>query len=49
MVLNETTEEGIIFQTGIVLGEKGIFQGITIGKCIVMHAMPEYALGWVPV
>ena len=32
MVLDRTTEEGRLFQTGIVLGEKGIFQGINIGK-----------------
>ena len=31
MVL-ETTEEGRLFQSGIVLGKKEFFQGITIGK-----------------
>ena len=50
MVLDETTEEGRLFKTGIVLGTKRIFSGHhyrQIVLCIVIHVMPEYALGWV--
>ena len=50
MVLDETTEEGRLFQTGIVLGKMS-FSGhhyMQIVLYIVIHAMPEFALGWVP-
>ena len=50
MVLDRTTEEGRLFQTGIVLGKKE-FSGHHYRQmvlCIVIHVMPEYALDWVP-
>ena len=45
MVFDETTEEGILFQSGIVLGKMN-FSGHhcrQIALCIVIHAMPECA------
>ena len=50
MVLDRTTEEGRLFQTGIVLGKRN-FSGHHYRQmvlCIVIHVMPEYALDWVP-
>ena len=54
MVLDETTEEGRLFQTEIVLGKMS-FSGHhyrhhyrQIVLYTVIHAMPEFALGWVP-
>ena len=50
MVLDETTEEGRLFQTGIVLGKIN-FSGHHYKQTvlyIVIHAMPELAVGWVP-
>ena len=50
MVLDETTEEGRLFQTGIVLGKMS-FSGHHYRQIVlysVIHAMPEFALGWVP-
>ena len=48
MVLDETTKEGRLFQIGIVLGKKEFFRASQMVLCIVIHVMPEYALGWVP-
>ena len=50
MILDETTEEGRLFQTGIVLGKMN-FSGYRYRQIvlyIVIHGMPEFALGWVP-
>ena len=50
MVLDETTEEGRLFQTEIVLGKMS-FSGHHYRQIVlytVIHAMPEFALGWVP-
>ena len=50
MVLDETTEEGRLFQTEIVLGKMS-FSGHHYRQIVlytVIHAMPKFALGWVP-
>ena len=50
MVFVETTEEGRLFLSGIVLGKMN-FSGHhyrQIALCFVIHAMPEYALSLVP-
>ena len=50
MVLNETTEEGRLFQTGIIL-VKTKFSGHhyrQIVLCITNLMMPEYVLGLAP-
>ena len=50
MVLDETTEEGRLFQTEIVLGKMS-FSGHHYRQIVlytVIHAMPEFSLGWVP-
>ena len=53
MVLDETTGEGRLFQTGIVAGKKKNFsrhhyKQIVFSSVIPVMQMPEYALGWVP-
>ena len=48
-LMDETTKEGRLFQTGIILGKMN-FSGHhyrQIVLCIVIRAIPEYALGWV--
>ena len=50
MVLDEITEEGGLLQTGIILGKMN-FSGhhyMQIVLYIVIHVMPEFALGWEP-
>ena len=47
MVLDRTTEEGRLFQTGIVRNFSGHHYRQMV-LCIVIHVMPEYALDWVP-
>ena len=48
MVLDETTEEGRLFQTVIVLGKKGIFRASPQANGLVYDARVRLILGWVP-
>ena len=50
MVFDETTEEGILFQSGKFWGKMNFsghhFRQIVL--CIIIRAMPEYVISWVP-